>query len=182
MRWVSHGMTTSKVSTNLNVFTPEECAKIVEVGLSKPLDWGGHYPPEEAVRKSKIRFIFTQDEPWIFERLLGDNPNNYQLYSVQFTEYKRSYNGWYAAHRDTPSYSHPNKKVTHVRRLTAVVQLSDPNTYSGGDLIFPEDDLTATREQGSVVTFPAMTLHQLNKVTKGTRYSLVAWFMGPKDE
>ena len=33
--------------------------------------------------------------------------------------------------------------------------------------------------EGSIVVFPSFSWHQVTPVTKGTRYSLVAWFVGP---
>ena len=35
------------------------------------------------------------------------------------------------------------------------------------------------REQGCCTVFPSYVLHQVTPVTKGTRYSLVAWIGGP---
>ena len=35
------------------------------------------------------------------------------------------------------------------------------------------------KNAGSVIVFPSFMEHQVTPVTKGTRYSLVAWFVGP---
>ena len=32
---------------------------------------------------------------------------------------------------------------------------------------------------GSVIVFPSSVEHRVSPVTKGTRYSLVTWFVGP---
>ena len=34
------------------------------------------------------------------------------------------------------------------------------------------------REKGAVVVFPSHIWHRVTPVTKGTRYSLVVWFLG----
>jgi Uncharacterized iron-regulated protein len=34
------------------------------------------------------------------------------------------------------------------------------------------------RKQGSMIVFPSFQKHSVQKITKGTRYSLVAWFLG----
>ena len=36
------------------------------------------------------------------------------------------------------------------------------------------------KEKGMIVCFPSYTLHEVTPVTKGERYSLVAWVHGPK--
>ena len=64
-----------------------------------------------------------------------------------------------------------------------VVQLSDPNSYEGGDFTLydcgeyplPEE----IREQGTVIIFPSMIYHKVSEVTSGTRHSAVSWFLGP---
>ena len=33
-------------------------------------------------------------------------------------------------------------------------------------------------KKGSMIFFPSWVLHKVNPVTKGTRYSLVVWFLG----
>ena len=70
------------------------------------------------------------------------------------------------------------------RKLSAVIQLSDPNDYEGGDLTFFEcnqyPNKEDIREQGTVTFFPAFIDHQANPVLKGTRYSIAIWFEGPK--
>jgi PKHD-type hydroxylase len=60
------------------------------------------------------------------------------------------------------------------RRLTLVMQLSDPNTYEGGDLVF-EDGKRLNREQGSYVVFPSYKYHEVQPVLTGVRYSLSWW-------
>jgi PKHD-type hydroxylase len=62
------------------------------------------------------------------------------------------------------------------------VQLSDPSDYEGGDLLLhiSADPKKAPKNQGQVILFPSHTLHEVTPVTKGIRYSLVAWVTGPK--
>lgn len=60
------------------------------------------------------------------------------------------------------------------RKHTLLVQLSDPTTYEGGDLII--DDQVVSREQGSYFLFNSQTTwHHVNPVIRGIRYSLVVW-------
>lgn len=68
------------------------------------------------------------------------------------------------------------------RKLSCSVQLSDPDTYEGGDLILENsqgDQYIAPRQKGSVIVFPSFLKHQVTPVTNGIRYSAVAWMRGP---
>jgi PKHD-type hydroxylase len=69
----------------------------------------------------------------------------------------------------------------NIRKLSIVVQLSDPTEYEGGDLCIQtcNNPQFARKEQGFLVAFPSYVLHGVQPVTSGTRYSLVAWLTGP---
>jgi PKHD-type hydroxylase len=44
----------------------------------------------------------------------------------------------------------------------------------------PESKIaTVESSKGSVIVFPSDVYHRVKPVTKGIRYSLVAWFLGP---
>ena len=68
-----------------------------------------------------------------------------------------------------------------VRKLSVSLLLSDPDDYDGGDLQFKfgEEEQTAERERGMMTLFLSWSLHRVTPVTRGTRYSLVAWTSGP---
>jgi PKHD-type hydroxylase len=70
-----------------------------------------------------------------------------------------------------------------VRKLSFVVQLSDPEDYEGGNLqLIAEDGKSyfAPRKKGTVIVFDSRTSHRVLKVTKGKRKSLVGWVVGPR--
>ena len=49
--------------------------------------------------------------------------------------------------------------------------------FEGGDFeIYGEE---SELPKGSVIVFPSFIEHRVAPVIKGTRYSLVAWFVGP---
>ncbi len=68
------------------------------------------------------------------------------------------------------------------RKLSITMQLSDPGDYSGGRLefFFQDKKVFAPTERGSATIFPSFTMHRVTPVTKGVRYSLVAWIIGPR--
>jgi len=65
------------------------------------------------------------------------------------------------------------------RKISLIVQLSDPADYEGGDLEFGNQvDLEVPREKGYGCVFPSWCSHAVAPVTRGTRYSLAAWAKG----
>lgn len=104
----------------------------------------------------------------------------WHLHEMQFTEYHEEDQGHYDWHIDTMfELNSPSE-----RKLSMVIQLSDPSDYEGGELEIrpfaleppPADKL---KGQGSVIVFPSLLHHRVTPITKGTRYSLVAWMEGP---
>ena len=76
-----------------------------------------------------------------------------------------------------------NKSTELVRKLSFTLQLSDPNDYEGGNVQLMNDagqSYIAPRKRGTIILFDARTQHRVNKVTKGTRRSIVGWVVGPR--
>jgi PKHD-type hydroxylase len=67
------------------------------------------------------------------------------------------------------------------RKLSIVLQLSDPSEYEGGELqiLTRKEPTSMQKKRGLITVFPAWTLHQVTPVIKGTRQTLVAWISGP---
>ena len=68
------------------------------------------------------------------------------------------------------------------RKLTLVLQLSDPSEYEGGELqsLTSLQPGTVNKKKGIIAAFPSWTLHQVTPVTKGVRKTLVIWVAGPQ--
>ena len=71
-------------------------------------------------------------------------------------------------------------RLAERRKLTIVVQLSDTDAYTGGDLeLMPGAGIVAAdRARGSATLFPAFVLHRVTPVTAGERRSLTVWCHG----
>tara|TARA_R110000868_G_C10623364_1_gene742500 strand:+ start:174 stop:743 length:570 start_codon:yes stop_codon:yes gene_type:complete len=80
----------------------------------------------------------------------------------------------YDWHTDT-SWSNENNMQ---RKLSAVIMLSDPSDYEGGLLELKNVELPKL-SQGTLIVFPSIMQHRVTKVTKGNRYTAVAWAVGP---
>lgn len=178
-------------------FTPEQCNRILENGLKIPAQdaklgvAGMNDYSNDSFRKSKIRFIQSDnpDFKWLFDELMkmGMQANkdwfNFHITNlsyIQLAEYDESYQGEYKKHHDVFWVNND----TYHRKLTCVIQLTDPNEYQGGDLElfelaeYPNKD--ELRQQGTAIFFPSFIPHQAHPVTKGKRYSLAIWFEGDK--
>ena len=68
-----------------------------------------------------------------------------------------------------------------VRKISFTVQLSDVNDYEGGNVQLLDEGgrkYYLPRQRGLVALFDSRTQHRVEKITKGTRKSLVGWCLG----
>jgi len=177
-------------------FSPEECKQIVEAGLNIPAEratigYGDSNVVDNEFRRTNIRWLQRNDSTWdqlyqgfeycakrANEDYFGVEYNN--LPYIQLAEYDAKFEGEYKRHEDvfwvTDSPYH--------RKLTVVVQLSDPKEYEGGKFEFFDcaqyPDADEIIQQGTVIVFPSLKFHAMQPITKGVRYSLAGWFEGPK--
>jgi PKHD-type hydroxylase len=166
-----------------NIFSPEECAKIIAFGESYILQKAKVKGNNTKIRNSEVSWLYpNEDTRWIFERIgsaiisLNNQFFKFELHGLaegfQFTKYEGP-SGHYGAHID--------KTLNGlVRKLSITIQLSDSKDYTGGDLVLhiSADPETMIKDQGRLICFPSYVLHEVRPVTKGTRYSLVAWVTG----
>jgi len=167
-------------------FTPEECKKIIDYAEQfEKINAGVSYKNElnSEIRESKVVWITPDPEiNWVYQRLtdiitrLNQDYFRFDLFGFiegfQFTEYNAP-SGHYGKHVDS-MYNGT------VRKLSFVLQLSDPKDYKGGELQIHlgEEPTVMKKEQGALFAFPSPTLHEVTAITKGRRYSLVGWITG----
>lgn len=99
---------------------------------------------------------------------------------IQYTKYYGNTNDKYDWHIDTFWAN----GTTYDRKLSFVLQLSDPSDYEGGSFEFdpqiPQPNSVDLRRRGTVIVFPSFLRHRVTPVISGTRKSLVSWIEGPK--
>jgi len=169
--------------TNVHIGKKEDKEMILESGL------------DHSTRKSDV--VWIRNVQWISDAIVphlasanesaGWKYDIIGIEALQLTRYKKG--GFYTWHSDGKgchlsgnTYAEdPNK---YVRKLSMTVLLND--NYSGGEFEFcsygQKTHHTTTPEMGgtgSIVVFPAWMEHRVAPITKGIRYSLVAWFLGP---
>ena len=103
----------------------------------------------------------------------------------------RSYSSWKTTTNDGDDPIQKGK----IRKLSMTISLNDGTEYDGGQLQFDYknvsfDEWTNEKiesskvachqifKKGSIVVFPSFLWHRVTPVTRGTRYSLVAWNWG----
>jgi PKHD-type hydroxylase len=173
-----------------NCFTREEVGEIIKLGETAVKGTGEleNGISNLSVRNCKISWIEPDENSTsVFLKLseivnsLNDKFYRYDLTemeSLQFTEYNSESQGFYRSHSDD------GYKFNLFRKLSVSVQLSDPADYVGGDLVFYRNTLSectvAPKEIGTVIVFPSFVIHEVKKITAGTRQSLVTWVNGPR--
>lgn len=170
-----------------NGFTPEEVIKIREIGDNAPKEKGTTVADDENLvsdyRISDISWLGENTETmWIYEKManLAKIANkemwNFDIWgyhdSLQYTVYYGD-GGHYDWHADLgPGISN--------RKLSCVLQLSDPSEYEGGELEMNPGGqiLTVPKKLGLICFFPSFLLHRVKPLTSGVRRSLVTWLCG----
>ena len=71
----------------------------------------------------------------------------------------------------------PGATVYGQRLLTAILYLNDD--FEGGELALPQQGLVYKPRAGSLIVFPSDFCfpHASHPLTRGTKYSLVTWFI-----
>ncbi len=180
-----------------SLLTPKECAMLIKHAKKK-------YPAHEAVvghgasarvdemRTSTIRWLSYGDLDLLWlrlrieEQVLIANRKGFgftlqpSFTEIQFTEYHGATGGHYDWHEDNSAIM----RGPMDRKLSFVLQLSDPRDYDGGafELAKTADPLPpgAYAKQGDALLFRSSLRHRVTPVTRGTRYSLVTWIHGPR--
>jgi PKHD-type hydroxylase len=173
-----------------NLFSDYELQKILAIGNKlpeKPGELSANKKLDDTIRESMISWVPVNSQTtWIYQNIVdcintaNESYFNYDLTKMeklQFTRYYGNKKGVYRPHVDTNFGYLPEN-----RKLTFVMQLSDPSEYEGGELRLHlgKDPDIIPKEKGLIVFFPSSTLHECTPVTSGKRCSLVGWVYGPK--
>ena len=159
----------------------------------------GEKPIPGIDKKIRISDVVWTTDQWIYDTIWpymnGANEQAGWKYDIryaepmQITRYKKG--GFYYFHKDgkgdhLSAYDMPNNEFLHghVRKLSMTVLLND--NYEGGEFEFAtynkeecEIKTPEFNKIGSIIVFPSDMEHRVAPVTKGIRYSLVTWFLGP---
>ena len=155
----------------------------------------GDYKPDPKIR---ISDVFWTSEQWVYDTIWPymqqANQDAGWCYHIkaaettQITRYKKG--GFYMFHRDGNSdhlsaYDNPQNAFMHghVRKISMSIILND--NFEGGAFEFAsyakeECNITPIEAKaGDIIFFTSGMEHRVAPVTKGIRYSVVTWFVGP---
>jgi PKHD-type hydroxylase len=169
-----------------NRFTSAECLAIIDYHTQLPANISRFDRADgEQLRDSYIHWLYHDDNTrWVFERL-GEALRDYNagygfdvkpwIDSAQLTQYRAGQQyGW---HVDI------GPREMSLRKISMVVELSDPASHEGGGLeVFNGDCMEnrLTMQQGDIACFCSFMQHRARPVTRGERWSLVCWVLGER--
>jgi PKHD-type hydroxylase len=137
-----------------------------------------------SVRRTNIDWLeYSDKDSWIFKKLSNVVEKiNAQFYHFDITCIREPMQLTNYNSEDLGTYDwHVDRGPGPTRKLSLVLQLSNPEDYVGGELHLlcnPESTLI-NKKRGLIVVFPSYVLHKVTPVTSGTRQTLVTWFSGP---
>lgn len=173
----------SKAIEYLNSFAEAQAAEAEAAGVVQ-LDASPTVRSD--IRRSRVLWLPQNREHAPIYQLVFDIVNrlNAQVFGLellgvdepfQVATYTAEEEGFYGWHVDIGP-----GRLAH-RKLSLVVPLSDPKSYSGGEFEVFYDEAPKQIEMplGRVLLFPSYLLHRVRPVTRGVRRSLVLWIAGP---
>jgi len=178
-----------QIHTVSGAFSAEECDRIVVLaGSSTSNDAGlvGQATDHNLRRADLVWLDDVEGTGWIMDRIIDVvRDANRKVYDFALTDFSESaqvarygserqgHFSWHSDIGDGP--------IAARRKLTMVVQLSEPEDYEGGLLeVMPSaHTVTADQARGAATLFPSYLLHRVTPVTRGERLSLTIWSHGP---
>lgn len=136
------------------------------------------------IRRSQVVLLGMEERyRWLYERLWTAAQECNRLFfsvdiagveaNVQLARYDSGNRGFYDWHTDFAG-------IAPRRKISLSIQLSRPEDYDGGDLelLYGNEPQRLDRTRGTLIAFPSFMLHRVAPVTRGVRWSLVAWIIG----
>lgn len=178
------------IHTISEAFSASECDAILVVARSAEAQEAGllRQATDHNLRRADLVWLDDVDGAgWVMDRIIDlVRHANREVFDFALTEFaespqvarygaeKQGHFTWHSDIGDGP--------LAARRKLTMVVQLSDPESYDGGRLeVMPSAQvITAPVGRGNATLFPSYLLHRVTPVTEGERHSLTIWAHGPR--
>jgi hypothetical protein len=143
-------------------------------------------------------FDFTEAEKirqyskvgWLEERsvalFLGSKMKqcNFEMFSFNLTHFSEciEYREYDTTYNNEEDWFMDVQGKNVQRKLSAIMFLSDPTEYEGGELWMISSTGTnkiLEKRKGSIIVFPSYLMYRINKITNGTLKILMFWGEGP---
>ncbi|MDZ4393929.1 2OG-Fe(II) oxygenase [Cypionkella sp.] len=172
-----------------DALSPTECDDLIALIAAHHLKDAGLVRGTTAhdIRRAEIAWLDDiREASWVMDRMISHTARaNREAFQFELSDFGESpqvarYTAERAGHFDWHSDIGAGAWAAK-RKLTIVVQLSDPAAYEGGTLeLRPDSNIAqAPRSRGTATIFPSFTLHRVTPLTLGTRWSLTLWSHGP---
>ncbi|MFU8863664.1 MAG: 2OG-Fe(II) oxygenase [Rhodobacterales bacterium] len=170
-------------------FTAEECDRIIVIADAAPAREARLVGQAQDHNLRRADLVWLDDVPgcaWVMDRIIdvvriaNRDTFGFDLQSfsesAQVARYDAAREGHFDWHSDIG-----DGPLARQRKLTMVVQLSEPDAYEGGTLeVMPSAHVhQASPVRGDATIFPSFLLHRVTPVTTGQRQSLTIWAHGP---
>ncbi|HBM58955.1 2OG-Fe(II) oxygenase [Salipiger marinus] len=172
-----------------DAFSETDCSRLIEIARGAEASDARLVGQQRAHNLRRADLVWLDDVPetgWVMDRIIElvrqANRDTYGFdldafdESAQVARYGAEREGHFDWHSDVGE-----GRLASRRKLTMVVQLSEPDAYEGGGLeVMPSSHVvTAVRSRGQATLFPSYLLHRVTPVTGGERFSLTIWAHGP---
>lgn len=176
----------------------EECDLIIQkMQNHERLKWGlvgngkenSYVPAENNYRVVRVADLLEEDFPWVYEKIktLVRTVNDgfeFDLYGIMDDIMFMRYDAPMDGHSGGQFQWHADNgaDITGMRKISMSIGLNNPSEYDGGEFqIFNNGEHNYGKiEQGVAISFPSFRPHRVTEITKGTRYVLVLFVLGPK--
>lgn len=170
-------------------FSGTDCTRIIQIASAQQASDArlvGQQRDHNLRRADLVWLDDVEGADWVMDRIIEVlREANREVFrfdidgfdeSAQVARYGAEREGHFDWHSDIG-----DGRLAARRKVTMVVQLSDPQDYTGGTLQIMPSAMTvdAPRDKGSATLFPSYLLHRVTPVTSGARHSLTIWAHGP---
>lgn len=174
-------------------FTNKECDAIIDLASdayasSGSVGAGGSGTVDKKIRNVNLYLLPLEEKTkWIFDRIartvsvINDDYFDFEImgitHELQLLHYESGDNiGHYNWHMDMGALT------SSTRKISVSVQLSDPNTYEGGELSINSngENITCSKGRGTISMFPSYCMHKVTPMESGERWVIVIWVHGSR--
>lgn len=165
-----------------NLFSQEECHLITESCL-EDLWLPSRVVGEDSLHKSKRQKLRGEPDGFPFDNIrtitkqANDEIYDFRLLGIIDQDFPQVYRyeegDYYNFHIDL-------SPMATTRKISFIINLSDPSTYQGGEIEFLNTDTSNSglNDQGSILIFPSFLPYKISKVTSGHKDIIIGCIHG----
>lgn len=155
------------------LFSKEECDYIIN--LSKELDEDKPYGYKDDVNNENLKISYTvwvinrnNKMQWIFDKIhtYFENKTNLKIEK----ELEKIY-----IHKYIEGQQFEKHADTYYKTQIHNVGVCLNNDYDGGEFVLYNPEEKLPKETGNIYTFPSQRIHEVKKIIKGERWSIIGF-------